>query len=141
MHSQESTFKSIKREDQTILSSTLTNHRKLEIHSGYVLSDEALCKYLCVLGIAGVNNFGVGGVNAHVLLEPNYKTRSEDSHKIADVIPRIVNICCRTEEAFNELCKWIEDNPQKVNRDFLALLAETMRVELSLKSTGKPYRG
>ena len=83
----------------------------------------------------------MGGVNAHALLEPNYKTITEDSLKIADEIPRIVNICCRTEEAFNDMCKWIESNPQKVTRDFLALIAETMRIEPSLNSSGMPYRG
>ena len=92
-------------------------------------------------GIAGVNNFGIGGVNAHVLLEPNYKTGNEDSLKIADTIPRIVNICGRTEEAFNQMCKWIEGNPQRISRDFLALLSETMRVEPSVNTTGMPYRG
>ncbi len=75
------------------------------------------------------------------MVEPNYKTTTEDNLKIADTIPRIVNICCRTESAFNEMCKWIQENPQKVSRDFLALLAETMRIEPSLNSTGMPYRG
>ncbi|CAG2111951.1 unnamed protein product, partial [Medioppia subpectinata] len=92
-------------------------------------------------GIAGVNNFGVGGVNAHALLEPNYKVSDADSLKIADTIPRIVNICCRSEGALNEFFKFIENNPQKITRDFLSLLAETMRVNPSLNSSGMPYRG
>ncbi|CAG2118326.1 unnamed protein product, partial [Medioppia subpectinata] len=91
--------------------------------------------------IAGVNNFGVGGVNANCLLEPNYKVCDENSLKIADTIPRIVNICCRTEEALNNVFNFIENNPQKITRDFLALMAETMRVEPSLNSSGFPYRG
>ena len=94
-----------------------------------------------MVGIAGVNNFGVGGVNAHVLLEPNYKVSDETSLKIADTIPRIVNICCRTEESLNEFFRFIENNPQKISRDFLSLLAETMRVEPSLNSSGMPFRG
>ena len=76
-----------------------------------------------------------------MLLEPNYKTKSDDNNKIVDTIPRIVNICCRTEDGFNHMCKWIEENPEKVSRDFLALLAGTMRVEPSLNSSGMPYRG
>ena len=92
-------------------------------------------------GIAGVNNFGVGGVNAHVLFEANHKTLSEDALNIADGIPRIVNICGRTEEAFNKMCNWMEANPDKVTRDFLALIADTMRVQPSLNSSGMPYRG
>ena len=75
------------------------------------------------------------------MLEPNYKTADEDSLKIADVIPRIVNICCRTEEGFNQMCDWIEKNPSKVSREFLALLAETVRTYPSLNSSGMPYRG
>ena len=61
-----------------------------------------------------MNNFGVGGVNAHVLLEPNYKTSDDLNLRIADIIPRIVIICCRTEEAFNEFSKFIENNPKKI---------------------------
>ncbi|XP_054161075.1 fatty acid synthase-like [Oppia nitens] len=92
-------------------------------------------------GIAGINNFGVGGVNAHVLLEPNYKVADEDSLNIADTIPRIVNICCRTESALNSFFKWIEDNPQKVSRDLLALVTNIMKVEPYITSSGFPYRG
>ena len=88
-----------------------------------------------------MTNFGIGGVNGHVLLEPNYRTPDEDSLKIADNIPRIVNICCRTEEAFHRMCKWIEDNPQRVSRDFLALLADTMKYSPVIKSVGFPFRG
>ena len=83
----------------------------------------------------------MGGVNATALLEPNYKTVTPECYNIADEIPRVVNLCARTEEGFNELCKWMEDNPKKVTRDLLALLAETMRLEPSLNSSGMPYRG
>ena len=93
------------------------------------------------IGIAAINNLGLGGVNAHAILEPNYKVKTEDNLKIADTIPRIVNICCRTEGAFQQMCKWIEDNPQRISRDFLALLADTMRYKPSINSTGLPYRG
>ena len=93
------------------------------------------------LGIAGINNFGVGGVNAHVLVEPNYKTISEDNDKIADTIPRLIHICARTEEGFNSMCKWIEENPKKVTREFLNLLVEPMNVKLTINSPGFPIRG
>ena len=95
----------------------------------------------CHLGIASVNNIGVGGVNANALLEPNYKTAEEDCLKIADTIPRIVNICGRTEESFHQTCNWIENNPQKVTRDFLALLSDTMKYSAVINSSGFPYRG
>ena len=54
---------------------------------------------------------------------------------------RIVNLCARTEESFNELCDWFEHNPQRVTNDFLALLAPTMRIGYSVNSCGMPYRG
>jgi hypothetical protein len=88
-----------------------------------------------------VNNFGVGGVNAHTLLEPNYKLTDADSLKIADTIPRIVNICSRTQESLNKMFDFIEQNPHKITRDFLALIADTMKTKPSLNSTGFPYRG
>ena len=83
----------------------------------------------------------MGGVNAHILLEPNYKTKSEDNHKIADTIPRLVNICSRTEEGFNSMCKWIENNPEKVTRDFLGLLTNAMKYRPTINSPGFQYRG
>lgn len=83
----------------------------------------------------------MGGVNAHVLLEPNYKTNSEDNHKIADSLPRLIHLCGRTEEAFNSMVKWIEDNPDKVTRDFLDLISDPMKVKPTLNSCGFPVRG
>ena len=88
-----------------------------------------------------MNNVGVGGVNANVLLEPNYKMADMDSHRIADTLPRIVNLCCRTEEAFHQMCKWFEDNQEKVTRDFLALFTDTMKYNPTINSAGFPYRG
>ena len=92
-------------------------------------------------GIAAVNNFGVGGVNGHLLLEPNYKRSDEHNLKIANRMPRIVNICCRTEEALNQMFDFIEQNPNKISRDFLGLLNDTMKTETLLNSTGFPLRG
>ena len=80
-------------------------------------------------------------MNAHVLLEPNYKTQSVDNDKIADTLPRLINICGRTEEALNSMFDFIQNNPDKVTRDFLALLTDTMKFKASINSTGLPYRG
>ena len=92
-------------------------------------------------GIAALNNFGLGGVNGHVLLEPNYKTMDDQSLRIADKIPRIVNICCRSEDALNQMFSFIENNPDKVTRDFLALFTDTMKNRPNVRSSGFPYRG
>ncbi|CAG2105685.1 unnamed protein product, partial [Medioppia subpectinata] len=92
-------------------------------------------------GIAGINNFGVGGVNASILLAPNDKLPDENSRIIADQnLPRIVNLCCRTEEALNYMFNFIEKNPNKITRDFLALLADTMKNKAVVNSAGFPFR-
>ncbi|XP_054161216.1 fatty acid synthase-like [Oppia nitens] len=96
-------------------------------------------------GIAALNNFGLGGVNGHVILEPNYRTLVDDNNNsleiATDSYPRIVNICCRTLDGLNRLFDFIENNPQKITKDFLALLTDTMKSRPNLKSSGFPYRG
>ena len=91
--------------------------------------------------MAAVNNFGVGGVNVHILVEPNYKTETKDNLKIAEKIPRIVNICGRTEEAVRHVMDFIENNSNKVTKDFLALLTDTMKYKTNINSSGLPYKG
>ena len=91
--------------------------------------------------MAAVNNFGIGGVNGHILLEPNYKLSDENSLKIAETIPRIVNICGRTEQSINFMFDFIENNPQKITKDFLALLGQTMKVKPTIKAFDFPFRG
>ncbi|CAG2120699.1 unnamed protein product, partial [Medioppia subpectinata] len=91
--------------------------------------------------MAAVNNFGIAGSNVHVLLEPNPKVGTSDGLKIAETIPRIVNICGRTEDAVKYVMDFIQYNPKKVTNDFLALLAQTMRYTPNVNSAGFPYRG
>jgi hypothetical protein len=91
--------------------------------------------------MAAVNNFGIGGVNGNVVVEPNYKLANPDIYRIAETIPRIVNICGRTEEAVRHIFNFIENNPEKVSRDFLALLTDTMKFVPNVNSAGFPYRG
>jgi fatty acid synthase len=92
-------------------------------------------------GIVGVNSFGIGGVNAHALLKSHDKEPDIDSHKIVGPIPRLINICGRTEEAVNHIFDFIENNPQKANRDFLALIGDPMKSMAPKGSAGFPYRG
>ena len=91
--------------------------------------------------MAGVNNFGLGGVNCHLIFEPNYKTKSEDNLRIAEDIPRIVNICGRTEEAVKYVMDFIQNNPQKVTNEFLSLLSDVMKYTPNVNSAGFPFRG
>ena len=83
----------------------------------------------------------MGGVNATALLEPNYKKSNTNALKIADKIPRLVNICGRTQESLNQMFDFIEKNPNKITQDFLALISDTMKVKPSINSTGFPFRG
>jgi hypothetical protein len=65
----------------------------------------------------------------------------ENSLKIVDKIPRLVNLCGRTEDALKYLFDFIEKNSNKITRDFLALLCDTMKINPALNSSGFPYRG
>ena len=91
--------------------------------------------------MAAVNNFGFGGANAHVLIEPNYKLTNKDNLKIAETIPRIINVCGRTADAVKYILDFIEQNPNKITRDFLALLTETMKDVSTELTNGFPYKG
>jgi len=92
-------------------------------------------------GIVGVNSFGVGGVNAHALLKANDKEATPETYKIADVIPRLVNVSGRTEEAVNYVFDFIQNNPKKAHRDFLALLNDSMKTLTIKGSSNFPHRG
>ncbi|CAG2104924.1 unnamed protein product, partial [Medioppia subpectinata] len=93
-------------------------------------------------GLAAVNSFGIGGANGHVLLEPNYKLATSDGHiNVADIMPRIVNICGRSEESVKYIMDFIENNPKKITNDFLALLAQTMKYTPNVNSSGMTFRG
>jgi hypothetical protein len=68
--------------------------------------------------MAVLNNFGIGGSNAVLVLEPNYKLLSSDGLRIAQTIPRIVNICGRTQQSVKHIMDFIENNPKKITNDF-----------------------
>lgn len=80
-------------------------------------------------------------MNAHALLKPNKKEITAESTQIADKIPRLVNINGRTEESVNHIFEFMEKNPDRVTREFLALIGETVNYEAGIYSSGFPYRG
>ncbi|CAG2101282.1 unnamed protein product [Medioppia subpectinata] len=69
------------------------------------------------LGLAAVNNFGIGGVNGHVIVEPNPRVPNCDSYKLCEPMARLVVICGRTEESVKHIINFIENSPIKVTKD------------------------
>lgn len=49
-------------------------------------------------GLAGVNSFGFGGANCHVLMKWNSKSKINNGLP-ADNVPRLIAVSGRTEEA------------------------------------------
>ncbi|XP_048467070.1 fatty acid synthase-like [Rhincodon typus] len=83
-------------------------------------------------GIVGVNSFGFGGSNVHVILRPNVK-RVSPSKPLA--LPRLVQVSGRTPEAVETL---IEQSRQRSNDvNFLSLLNDISTMPVS----AMPYRG
>ncbi|KAI1292319.1 Fatty acid synthase [Halotydeus destructor] len=89
-------------------------------------------------GIAALNSFGLGGVNGHVVLKSNDKTPEQYDSVIVHHVPRVVNMCGRTEEAVNHVFDFIERNPDKVTQGFLALINDISKTPASC---GMNYRG
>ena len=90
-------------------------------------------------GIAALNSFGFGGVNVHAILKSHDKEPTPESK---DVIPkgypRLVTMCGRTEEAVNYVLDFIEKNPSKITREFLALINDISKTP---PNTGMHFRG
>ncbi|XP_030061052.1 fatty acid synthase [Microcaecilia unicolor] len=83
-------------------------------------------------GIVGINSFGFGGSNVHVILRPNEeKPVSPDCPSC----PRLVQICGRTQEAVETLL----EQSHKVGQDsaFISLLNDISGIPTS----AMPYRG
>ena len=72
--------------------------------------------------IVAIDSFGFGGANAHILLRPNTNEPNVDNNRIVAEIPRIIPLFGRTVEAVNHLADFIENNDDKITRDFLSLL-------------------
>ncbi|XP_073540254.1 fatty acid synthase [Phyllobates terribilis] len=83
-------------------------------------------------GIVGINSFGFGGSNVHVILRPNQKTASS-----ADSLPlpRLVQICGRTQEAIEALME--KGRKLASNATFVNLLNNIS----GIPSSAMPYRG
>ena len=84
-------------------------------------------------GYVGINSFGFGGSNVHVLVESN-KREAAPQHPAAKV-PRLATWCARTEDGVSEVLQQMLEHPESV--ELQALLQET-----ACSSSGShPYRG
>lgn len=84
-------------------------------------------------GIVGVNSFGFGGSNVHVILRPAEK--SADVTAPPRMIPRMLQACGRTEAAVNTILQKGKENTADDN--FLSLLNEVA----GIPAASMPYRG
>ncbi|XP_070581121.1 fatty acid synthase-like [Ptychodera flava] len=82
-------------------------------------------------GLVGVNSFGFGGSNVHVILRPN--TSKNLANPRSDM--RLLTCCGRTQDAVESLLQKVED--YKTNSDFASLINEVANQPVS----GFPFRG
>ncbi|XP_046739717.1 fatty acid synthase-like [Diprion similis] len=85
-------------------------------------------------GYVGINSFGFGGGNAHILLKSNTKEKIRNGSPDDDM-PRLVVISGRTMEAVNTLLDDLESRPADV--EYIGLLHNIHAEEIP----GHPYRG
>ncbi|KAK5643002.1 hypothetical protein RI129_009169 [Pyrocoelia pectoralis] len=83
-------------------------------------------------GLVGVNSFGFGGANVHVLLRSNPKPKTTWP---SEELPRLAVVSGRTQEAVDKLLNKVEEN--KTDEEFLALLNDIH----SQNVVGHTYRG
>lgn len=79
----------------------------------------------------GINSFGFGGSNAHIILSPNNKKCSLETYHL----PQLVQFCGRTEEAVERLIE--QTVKQQQHTAFLSMLNDISGIPAS----SMPYRG
>ncbi|XP_077358210.1 fatty acid synthase isoform X2 [Festucalex cinctus] len=88
-------------------------------------------------GIVGINSFGFGGSNVHVILRPSERSvqTKGDISTPSRTVPRVLQACGRTEAAVNSLLQKAKGN--SINDAFLSLLNGVS----GSPTAAMPYRG
>ncbi|XP_011870702.1 PREDICTED: fatty acid synthase-like [Vollenhovia emeryi] len=71
-------------------------------------------------GLVGLNSFGFGGANAHILLRSNPKPKLSPLLSVAELLPKLVAVSGRTEEAVHTLLDKAKEH--RTDEEFLSLL-------------------
>lgn len=90
--------------------------------------------------LVGLNNFGFGGSNIHVIVRsPKIKAKADNRQIIGD-IPRLVNICGRSEQTIKHFFNSLFETPEKITRDLLALINDISKSS-PVKGKNEAYIG
>ncbi|XP_072750344.1 fatty acid synthase-like [Anoplolepis gracilipes] len=85
-------------------------------------------------GFVGINSFGFGGANCHILLQSNLKQKVNGGAPNDD-LPRLVIVSGRTEQAVELLLNEIKSQPMDI--EYIRLLHDLYADDIE----GHPYRG
>lgn len=83
-------------------------------------------------GIVGVNSFGFGGSNVHIILRPAEKPASSNSPRM---VPKVLQACGRTEAAVKAILQ--KGKEHSTDDSFLSLLNGVS----GTPTASMPYRG